>query len=61
MELDKQPIDSWKDNRRFRCVVVRSIDWNMVVSPYNNNYYFLIFQVFERQCQLALRKTAGSG
>lgn len=37
-EFEGQPIDSWKDNRRFRCVVIRSIDWNMVVSPYNNNY-----------------------
>ena len=30
--------DSWKDNRRFRCIVVRSIDLDMVVSQYNNNY-----------------------
>ena len=30
--------DSWKDNRRFRCIVVRSIDMDMVVSHYNNNY-----------------------
>lgn len=26
------------DNRRFRCVVVRSIDMDMIVSHYNNNY-----------------------
>ena len=30
-------VDSWKDNRRFRCVVVRSIDIDMAVSYYNNN------------------------
>lgn len=32
-------LDSWKDNRRFRCVVVRSINWDMMVSPYNNNHH----------------------
>ena len=31
-------LDSWKDNRRFRCKVVRSIDSDMVVSRYNNNH-----------------------
>ena len=30
--------DSWKDNRRFRCIVVRSIEIDMVVSYFNNNY-----------------------
>ena len=33
-------IDSWKDNRRFRCIVVRSIDKDMVVSLYNNNHLY---------------------
>ena len=39
--MRKPAYDSWKDNRRFRCVVVRSIDWDMVVSPYNNNHRFM--------------------
>ena len=30
--------DSWKDNRRFRCKVVRSIDMDIMVSHYNNNH-----------------------
>ena len=35
---------SWKDNRRFRCVVVRSIEMDMIVSHFNNNYQCDIFQ-----------------
>ena len=35
-------LDSWKDNRRFRCVVVRSIEMDMVVSHFNNNYLTVI-------------------
>ena len=31
-------IDSWIDNRRFRCIVVRSIDIDMIVSYVNNTY-----------------------